>query len=136
MVPAFLQLLNRLLRLATFLFFVVVALGVAAVLALMAASLLTQDKGSEWLQALIQSDGFLPWPVAAMFSLMEHAPWMVGIGLAGAIVRAVLRRLLLAQCDQDTLPVAKVFRLHYLASPTTMRSMKPMWVSDGCARGA
>ena len=101
MVPAFLRLLNPLLRLATFLFFAVVALGMAAIFALLAASLFTQDKGSDWLQALIHSDGFFPWPVAAMFSLMGYAPWLVGIGLAGAIVRAVLRRLLLAQRDQE-----------------------------------
>ena len=101
MVPVFLRSLNWALRAATVLFFTVVALGLAAIFALMATSLFTQDPGSPWLQSLIHSDGFFPWPVAAIFSLATYAPALVGIGIAGAVLRTMLRRLLLAQRDQE-----------------------------------
>ena len=72
--------LSRVFRLCTRAFFVLVALGLAAVFVLIALSAVGKGPGSPTLQHLIRSNGFFPWPVATIFALAGVVPWIVGIG--------------------------------------------------------
>ena len=97
--PFIIRLLNRLMNLATLVFFVVAGLGVATIFVMMGLGSFIHGQGDPWLRALVHSDGFFPWPVATLFYLGGFAPVVVVIGLVGAVARAVLRRFLLARSD-------------------------------------
>jgi hypothetical protein len=98
----------RLYRLLARLYVLLIGLAVVMVFVLMGLSLIFKSSGSPAFNRLIHADGFFPWPVAAMFALMQLAPAVLIVGLAGGVVGAMLRRLVLLRSDAYTAQVVAI----------------------------